>query len=85
MDYFLCMVTTTIHNGKLAEMGCKRTVARTVAGYTVEIAVAFNGFDDYVLDILVGLNNQKVGDEILAEIRNEIALKESEIFASFGY
>lgn len=79
------MVTTTIYNGKLTQMGFKHGVARNVAGYTVDIAVSPNGFDDYVLDIMVALNNQKLSNETLAEINAEIERTENEILAIFGY
>ena len=79
------MVTTTIHNGWLAELGCKRTKTRDVAGYTVEIVAALNGLDGYVIDILVGLKGQKVSAEALAKINAEIKQTENEILAIFGY
>ena len=85
LRYIVYMVTTTIHNGWLAELGCKRTKTRNVAGYTVEIVAALNGLDGYVIDILVGLKGQKVSTETLAEINNEIERSQNEILAIFGY
>ena len=39
LGYLLCMVTTTIYNGRLVRLGCKRWIVRDIAGVQVEIGV----------------------------------------------
>ena len=85
LGYLLCMVTTTIYNGRLVRLGCKRWIVRDIAGLQVEIGVDVNGCDDYVLDILVGFDHTNVSEAQVEQIRSEIAAKQNEIMAIFGY
>jgi hypothetical protein len=79
------MVTTTLFNGSLVRLGCKRCIVREVAGVEVEIGVAVNGSDDFVLDILVGFDHNNVSAEKIAEIRSEITKMENELVSIFGF
>ena len=85
LGYLLCMVTTTIYNGRLVRLGCKRWIVRDIAGVQVEIGVDINGCDDYVLDILVGFDHTNVSEAQVEQIRSEIAAKQNEIMGIFGY
>ena len=83
LGHLLSMVTTTIYNGRLVRMGCKRWIVRDIADVQVEIGVDINGCDDYVLDILVGFDHTNVSETQVEQIRSEIAAKQNEIMAVF--